>query len=295
MTSLHHSLRWRDLAGLGCLFGLVFVGTASEARAEVYAQAHNLPQQTGATVASIEYSHVDVSEDLDDYTFSQAKSVALIGHLGVFAESEIRGTWNTGTLAQAGFYDYLTIDAPGLTGTTGYFTARMIVSGVLLADARYNGTLYTGYSQTSFSALLGGNGSYASLDGDYRRNVDADGFEASGDAPGLMEVTVSFIFGTEFYFEGQLTVRTFASGNTAFSNIWAWSRAEFGHTAYVEGVDSVFTENDELVSGFTITSLSGADYLEGFENAAIPEPAAWTVTVGAAALAGAMLRRRRRT
>jgi hypothetical protein len=60
-------------------------------------------------------------------------------------------------------------------------------------------------------------------------------------------------------------------------------------------VDSVFTENDELVSGFTITSLSGADYLEGFENAAIPEPAAWTGTVGAAALTGAMLRRRRRT
>jgi hypothetical protein len=266
----------------------------AEATAQVYAQAHNLTQQTGATVASIEYSHVDVSEDLKDYTFSQAKSVALIGHLGVFAESEIRGTWNTGTLAQAGFYDYLTIDAPGLTGTTGYFTARMLVSGVLLADSSFNGTFYTGNSETSFSALLGGNGSYANLDGDYRRNGDANAFVASGDIPGLMQVTVPFIFGTEFYFEGQLTVRTFASGNTAFSNIWAWSRAEFGHTAYVEGVDSVFTENNEAVGDFTITSLSGADYIQGFENAAVPEPATWTAIAGACALASALMRRRRR-
>jgi hypothetical protein len=171
--------RVRAGAALGGLLA-AFVMFTAEACAQVYVQTHNLPQRTGATVVSLEYSHAEVSDDLKDYRFNRAESVALIGHLGVFAESEIYGSWSTGTVAVAGFEDYLTINAAGRTGTTGHFTARMFVSGVLLADSSNNGTIYTGYSQTKFSALLGGgsNNNYANLDGDYRRNSNADGFVA---------------------------------------------------------------------------------------------------------------------
>ena len=285
---------FRCLPALGGLLAASALFTA-EASAQVYVQTHNLPQQTGATLASGEYSHAEVSEDNLNYRFNQAEGVARIGHLGVFAESEIRGEWNTGTLALAGFQDTLTINAAGLTGTTGYFTARMRVSGVLLGDASYNGTIYTGYVETKFSALMGGNGSYyANLSGDYRRNFEGDGFATSGDLPGLMEVEISFIFGTPFLLEGQLKVDTYAQGSLGVANVWALSRAEFGHTAYVEGIDEIFTENDEAVSGFTITSLSGADYIEGFENAAIPEPATAAGLAGAAVLVAAVMRRRGR-
>jgi hypothetical protein len=109
-----------------------------------------------------------------------------------------------------------------------------------------------------------------------------------------MEVTISFIFGTPFYLAGQLKVDTHATGNLAFTDIWAWSRAEFGHTAYVGGIDEVFVGDDEAVNGFTITSLSGADYIEGFENAAIPEPAAAAAITGMAMLLAAVSRRRHR-
>lgn len=276
----------------GCLLALVL--TTSETAAEVYAQAYNLPTATGVSVASIEYSHADVSEDLKDYRFHQAKSVARIGHLGVFTEAEIRGSWNTATLAQAGFEDTLTINAAGLTGTSGYFIAKMWVNGVLLADSSSNGTIYTADSQTKFSAILGGNGAYANLDGGYVRDFDAQSFVGYGDIPGLMQVKVPFIFGTAFDISGQLTVQSYAGGNMAFSNIWAWSRAEFGHTAYLDGIDEIFTVDDETISGFTVSSLSGADYIAGFETAAIPEPGTYALMVSAGVLVSALLYRRRR-
>ncbi|MET0262150.1 MAG: hypothetical protein ABW223_04580, partial [Rariglobus sp.] len=242
------------------------------------------PVATGVSVASIEYSDAEVSQDLRDYRFHIAKSVARIGHLGVFTEAEIRGAWNTATLAQAGFEDTLTINAAGLTGQSGYFIAKMRVSGSLLADASNNGTIYTGKSETKFSAILGGNGAYANLDGGYVRSFDAQSFESYGDIPGLMQVQVPFTFGSAFNLSGQLTVQSFAAGNTVFNNVWAWSRAEFGHTAYIEGIDEVFTIDDGTVSDFSVASVSGSDYIVGFENTVIPESGAYAVVCGALAL-----------
>ena len=118
-------------------------------------------------------------------------------------------------------------------------------------------------------------------------------YVTSGDTPGLMTVVVPFTFGTEFVLSGQLKVDTLATGALSSANIWAWSRAEFGHTAYIDGITEVFAANDEAVNGFTITSLSGADYIEGFESAAVPKPATYAVAFGVLALAVALARRRR--
>ena len=50
----------------------------------------------------------------------------------------------------------------------------------------------------------------------------------------------------------------------------------------------------EAVNGFTITSLSGADYREGFQNAAVPEPATYAAALGLVVLVVAAAGRRRR-
>jgi hypothetical protein len=65
------------------------------------------------------------------------------------------------------------------------------------------------------------------------------------------------------------------------------------HSFYWGGINQILDQNSNIVSGFTVTSASGTNYLQDFSVAAVPEPETYTMMMAGLGLMGFVARRRK--
>lgn len=192
-----------------------------------------------------------------------AKSVADFGKLGVRVSGQwLGGTGIGGGTASASFEDLWTIDAPGLTGTTGSARVSVSVDGLRQSDMPY--TLV--HVLMGYECLAGGAG--CRLDFSEGGGTQTFGFP------------VPFKFGETFQFV--LTM----NGSTSASRFYPTSLIDFLQTANVSGLD-VRDASGAPVTQFTMSARSGHDY----GLASVPEPRTWALLAAGLGLMGMVARR----
>jgi hypothetical protein len=170
-------------------------------------------------------------------------------------------------MAFADWWDTITISDPDLNGTTGTFTATMLVNGAgavtatgpWIADEEAyisaNWAAWIGVSDDGFKYVEDGWG------GGWENNPLTGGFDYDGDPLGQMqtEVEFEFTFGEPFYLEGRLQTFFFVD------NFWGTPGSleglvDLGNSAYWGGIQTVRDRFGNLVTDHSITSGSGVNW-----------------------------------
>lgn len=227
---------------------------------------------------------------------ARARSRLAFGENSVTAKMAVDGPVTRAT-AQAinSWADAIKIDAPGLTGTWGRFTAKISVKGFASFD--YSGAYANSgsanvsgfWNSLFFASYDGGNGWFENgLSGSWQRdssnfsNITYTGQSLDGFT---MEIGAPFMYGEEFLIAGYLETAIIAE-NPDLIPASITATVDFSPGAKWQGVSGIYDENDNLVSNATVWSRSGTNYMQP-----VPEP---TTLAGAALGVAALLRRRRR-
>lgn len=189
--------------------------------------------------------------------------------------------------------DTVIIDAPGLTGTEGIFTASMLMTGTPtfnLTGAYANdpsaGVLgfWEGYIGSS---LDGGNTwSTGGWNGMWQKSAVPGQMTYSGDAytGPMWDVTIPFVYGQQFRLTSYLSATLIAENPNLGAGTFSGSIA-FSPAATWNGISSIYDADSNPVLDATLTSGSGTNYL-----VAVPEPASMIAISGGLLV---LLRRRR--
>lgn len=168
-----------------------------------------------------------------------------------------------GTRATGGFSDFVTINAPGLTGTSGTFVARIDLDGSLVASATGEDSPFA--SNASADVLL---------------TVSAPGFEQRsrscaashgnpvacfGDPLGVQVLSpMSFTYGTPFQLTARIDATTY---NRTVPNGATAADASFETTVQWLGFQEVRDSGGATVAAYSTSSDSGTDWSQP-----VPEP-----------------------
>lgn len=217
---------------------------------------------------------------------------AAVGSLGVeglvVADSTSSRDYFTGVSsnANASFRDTLTISAPGLDGTSGTISFRLLVDG---GFAGSSSATIRGCTEASwFFVILAddGDGGAASV---FDSTRGEDGTCTPG---GTLELLTSvdvvgaplrFTFGTPFSLEGEmgLSLNTASDGGQ-----YSFLSATFLHTGALGGIASLRDASGRRVDDFSISAVSGVDYTRSFATSPLPlPPTIWMAAIGLAGLA----------
>jgi hypothetical protein len=214
-----------------------------------------------------------------------AHASADYGLVRVFAESHHQNWQNQGlqfprSFAQAGFVDQVTFDAPGLTGQQGSFTALIHIEGSYRTAGDQG---CGGYRVSGFDAFT-----LYGIDIDEALQCDDPALHA---VDHVAQATFQFIFGTPF----KIGLFAFATaGNRSeggLNHLPGDVVVDFDDTITWQGFQSVMAASGP-VSSYTVTSLSGDDWING-QVAAVPEPATLTLVAGGLIALAIAARRRR--
>jgi hypothetical protein len=239
----------------------------------------------GATVTNASTQQVQTST-------SQAYATASAQH-GVL-KNYVSGNGTSGTsdaVANASFYDFLTISNPELNGKTGTVTLSFYYDYNL--DPRGNNEAAPiGLARSyyyAYASMSGYNGSYNAQVNDTVSNNGAQSFRNSGvttsDLNGLrydpvghyLTITGQFVYGSAF----MITMATSVSGSIGSSlngNLISYV-ADAMHSAYWDGIVSTSFDG-KPVTDYTLSSQSGTDYSHSFvpqgqtPTGDVPEPGA---------------------
>lgn len=189
------------------------------------------------------------------------------GRLLSRAEAEVVGSQTASMDSRAfqAFHDELLIDAPGLTGQPGTFTASV----------RITGRLTTGASNIEFPHI---EWATASAQGRFLLSSATGGFvfeefalESSSLSPPLgpivvpVPLTLAFVFGQPIEVQLDISLEAFCrSGNP--ESYGCIAIAEFSNSAYWTGIDMIVDGEGTEVTEYTVTSASGTDWTQSFEN-----------------------------
>jgi hypothetical protein len=188
-----------------------------------------------------------------------------------------------GTRATGSFSDFVTIDAPGLTGTSGTFVAEIDLEGSLVASATGEDPSWT--SSASADVLL-----TVSEPGFEQRSAGCTAVHGLPLAcSGVLGVHVlapmPFTYGTPFQLTARIDATTFnrtvPTGATA-------ADASFETTVQWLGFQQVRDSGGATVASYSVTSTSGTDWSQP-----VPEPSRDLACAGAI-LAIAFIATRRR-
>lgn len=196
---------------------------------------------------------------------------------------------DSGTRGTASWRDTVTISAPGLTGTTGYFVPRISFLTSLAGDADGEDLPLESWSEAgallSFDGGVPGSRQQRSRT---LRDYAGDGDQVVGDPFGTWVLQpVPFLFGTPFPLSLQLDAgiftRTVEAGST---EAFVGTEDPPGFiTARWRGISAVLDASESPVPVYTVTAESGFDY--------VPEPGAGALGCAAAGALGALRHRRR--
>jgi hypothetical protein len=235
-----------------------------------------------------QYTHTDTFSN--GATTLQLYGMADYGVLKVAARTEGGGlAARSAGSATGSVVDNITIDAAGLTGRQGYFTAQVSVPFAGSYESRGGSAANVGLTA---GIVLNDSESY-SLQAGYNEtgriiSVRHNDTEVSPDAP--MILNVPFVYGTPItlwmYMDANVSGRT-GPGPAAgsFSLLM-----DASHSMYWEGITSVTDGFGSAVTGYTLTSDSGTDWTKNFATPAVPEPAAMVLML--AGLSAIVLTRR---
>lgn len=298
--------RWRWRAALlrssPCILGLLIVVAAGPASSEpviLHTIVGSTMKCTDEGLDSASCRAVDAERHRDGQVSRQETALAAraaVGSLGVeglvVADSTSSRDYFTGVTsnANASFRDTLTITAPGLEGTAGTISFRLLVDGGFAGSAP---ATVRGCTVASWFFVIradDGEGGAASV---FDSTRGEDGTCTPG---GPLELLTSvdvigaplrFTFGTPFSLDGEmgLSLDTYSDGGQ-----YSFLSATFLHTGALGGLAGLRDASGRLVDDFSITAASGADYTRSFGTSSVPLPSTiWLVAIGLAGLA----RRRR--
>jgi hypothetical protein len=217
-------------------------------------------QQYGPTQAAVE---MDRLFDVNDagYSFGRSTTESRQGRLMVTNYVEVIGeeARSVDADSHAYFRDELIVDAPGLTGQAGAFTASVRLSGSLTAGANIDRENAAAEMLASFT-LNSAQGSVTSSVSARRTNLGFSGQEAT-----LLTVTVPFVFGqpivVDMYMQTEADCKFGVDPGYACIAI-----VRYGNSASWTGIDAVTDSIGNPVSDYTVTSASGTDFTQNFED-----------------------------
>lgn len=210
---------------------------------------------------------------------------AAVANTGVtnYMSSSVSNRWS----------DTVIIDAPGLTGTEGVFTASMLMTGT----PTFN--LTGAYATDPDASVLGFWESYIGSNTDEGSSWSTGGWSGmwsksavpgqmtySGDAFSgpMWDVTIPFIYGQQFRLTSYLSATIIAENPNLGAGTFSGSLA-FSPAATWNGISGIYDVDSNLVLDATLSSGSGTNYL-----VAVPEPASTLAIAGGLLV---LLRRRR--
>jgi hypothetical protein len=188
-----------------------------------------------------------------------------------------------GTRATGSFSDFVTIDAPGLTGTSGTFVASIDLDGSLAASA--NGEDDPFSSNASADVLL--TVSAPGFEQRYSSCAATHGLPLSCSGVGLgvqVLAPMPFTYGTPFELTARIDATTF---NRTVPNGATAADASFEATVQWLGFQQVRDGGGATVASYSVTSTSGTDWSQP-----VPEPEG--ALAGAVALLALAVTTRRR-
>jgi len=174
---------------------------------------------------------------------------------------------------EALFMDHFQIDAPGLTGQKGYFTAQVTMpfaTSILNPTGLIGGELSMALALNPYNNVSEGYSVFV------RSGVALDSLilakhndtEVSVDAPMIMKVPFFYGFpiGIQGYLTADVTGQLGRNGG-AFSVVM-----DGAHSLYWGGISSVTDSAGNAVASYTLASDSGTDWTRNFAPPPVPEP-----------------------
>lgn len=232
------------------------------------------------------------------YGALHASAFSGIANPGVGATSQTRG------LGDAFWSDQLTFSSATLTGQA-FARASFSLSGGLNSLSEPGAT---GNSTIAATIRAGGNtvfsttGQLVSQSGaitinDMRRGQAVNGvfnIDPVSGLAGRFSFDIPFVFGVAFQMTGDLVAFTQALSGVAGSVASAYSN--FGSTGLWEGISAVHLADGTVLSGYSLASTSGFDWMNAFPSApvsTVPVPATlWLFGAGLPGLIGVGRRRK---
>jgi hypothetical protein len=214
-------------------------------------------------------------------------------YVSATARTHATGYWN----------DDFMIDGGSLNGTLGHLTVGFLVDGDFTSafNSSTSGTVLDQMFRASLQLSnygQGATGDNVTVQGGQRHMIDwqgdrwlaqANGFDAR--APGLWELSLDFTFGTPIrvYMWGDVDTYVGAFASTPPSSVTSdlLAIADFGHTIEWGGFLGLTDLSGNVVSDYSVTSLSGFNYDADLSTGAtVPEPSTWWLMLSGFGLLG---------
>lgn len=191
----------------------------------------------------------------------KSQANADFGTLGVYSYAHVdsrnggQAFW-VNAFANARFFDDWYVDAGGLNGTIGTLSVLVALTGsrTLNADDHYSGLaaeLYNGATNSSDNTM----------DAPFWGNITA----------GNYILTTTFKYGVDNNIRMTLSSGN-AAGNSPDPNMTATSYVDFLSTAKITGLN-FYDASGNNITGYTMTTGSGHEYIPGTGPSPVPEPA----------------------
>jgi hypothetical protein len=226
-----------------------------------------------------------------------ADSITNVGYADAQAQPGLMGNsiMTTGSAGESstsfqneslsGFKDTLTINSPGLTGSSGTLQFNFTIDGTETFAAAA-----PALSSITTSATFTASGSPGATD-DLSFTKDSSNNVTGTDFLGVLQtVTVPFVFGTPFTIDLTVDITALVEGLTGPGS--AMASGTFSTTASTDDVTALVASAPQGLSDFTSQSASGEDYFTPLTS--IPEPNGLLLAIaGLGALPLLKMRRRR--
>ena len=209
------------------------------------------------------------------------------GYAKALAQASTHGGAYSIGFASGSYSELITLSAPGMEGQAGRLTATFLLDYSLIATApdsiaylHFSGGVGRSAGNLVLSALHDGTTQF--LGGTYEIN-DALGYRRLPEGGvSAMSITSDFIWGQAFNVDYRMLVQAQAYGPLAASAI-----VDASHSAYWGGLSAV-SAGGQMVTDYSVTSESGADYSRSFAPGQGPTPVPEPTTISLM-LAGAYL------
>jgi hypothetical protein len=232
----------------------------------------------------------------------QSTSVSTVDFGVVKVASSVVGGGGASAEASGGWQDYLTLTTPD--GASGFLNVNLQFDATITQPTSGINTInyLQRFYATAINGPIGGLITYfydyttQNMSGEVRSNYV---WENNGNVSTITDfafqptigktasLRIPFVSGQTFGIDSSTTCSVRSIGGTL--------GCDAGNSSYWGGVTSVTNASGGVLSGWTLTSLSGVDYSASMAPgvAGVPEPTTWAMMIIGFGSAGSIVRRRR--